>query len=84
MISPSVSVILQAIPPQLPKRAFAGPAVTVTREDADAAVAAVRELLEAVKHEGEIRAINGGCKGTDWRSFVSPALRAAYVAAGGC
>lgn len=79
----SVSAILEGIPSHLPMRKYAGPTVTVVREDAVLALAAIRELLEAVKHEGSIRAIDAGRKVTEWRNHLSPVLRAAFDNAGG-
>jgi len=44
-----------------------------------AASAAVQDLLDAIKHEGSMRAINAGRKVVEWRNHIGPVLRAAYA-----
>jgi len=46
-------------------------------------IAAVNALLQAVKHEGSINAIDAGRMVVEWRNHIGPVLRAAYDGAGG-
>lgn len=48
-----------------------------------AAAEAIDALLEAVRHEGAVRAIDAGQNVTEWRSHLSPVLGAAYDRAAG-